>query len=109
DGRPQAAEWRVAERDVAAVAAGDVAGDGEAKPGAALVLVAGVVEAQKRLERLVAHVRRNAGPVVVDRHREPAMIAVPGNGDSRSEARGVGDEIGEATFEGRRPHFHQRM
>src|SRR6266404_7115367 len=46
----QAAHRAVAERDVAAMRAGDVAGDGEAKPGAAFVLVAGVVEPQERLE-----------------------------------------------------------
>jgi hypothetical protein len=39
DSRPQAAQRRVAECDVAAVGPGDVAGDGETEPGAALVLL----------------------------------------------------------------------
>ena len=55
--RAQAAERAVAERDVAAVRARDVAGDGEAEAGAALVLVARVVEPQERLEHLLAHAR----------------------------------------------------
>src|SRR5262249_6014638 len=109
DGRPQAAERRVAERDVAAVGAGDVAGDGETEPGAALVLVARIVEAQKRLEHFLAHLQRDARPVVVDRHRKPAMIAVPGDGDGGGKARGVGDEIGQAALEGRRAHRHDRL
>src|SRR5947208_304776 len=72
----QAAHRAVAEADVAAVRAGDVAGDREAQAGAALVLVAGVVEAQERLEYFLAHVVRNAGAVVVDGDREIAMVAM---------------------------------
>src|SRR5580692_12298280 len=81
DSRPQAAQRRVAECDVAAVGPGDVAGDGETEPGAALVLVARVVDAEERLEHFLAHLQRDARPVVVDAHRQPAMIAVPGDGD----------------------------
>src|SRR3712207_6780059 len=43
--RAQAPEGAVAEDDVTAMRAGDVAGDGKAEPGAALVLVARLVEA----------------------------------------------------------------
>ena len=61
--------------------AGDVAGDGEAEAGAAFVLIARVVEPQERLEHILAQGRRDARPVVVDRHREPAMIAMAGDRD----------------------------
>src|SRR6185295_20259436 len=75
----QAAHRAVAERDVAAMRAGDVAGDRKAKAGAAFVLVAGVVEAQERLEHFLAHVVRNAGAVVIDGDGEIAVIAVAGD------------------------------
>ena len=54
----QAAHRAVAERDVAAMRARDVAGDRKAQAGAALILVAGVVEPQERLEHFLAHFRR---------------------------------------------------
>src|SRR5262245_16279078 len=41
---PQSAQWTVRQHDVAAVRAGDVAGDGKPQPGAAFVLIARVVE-----------------------------------------------------------------
>src|SRR5229473_1139908 len=63
----------VAEHDVAAMRARDVAGDGKPKPGAALILVAGVIEPQERLEHFLAHFGRNAWPVVVDGDREIAV------------------------------------
>src|ERR1700719_2384713 len=69
-GGAQAAHRAVAERDVAAVRAGDVAGDRQAQSGAAFILVAGVVEPQERLEHLFAHFRWDARPVVVDRDRQ---------------------------------------
>src|SRR6476659_7725230 len=75
----QPAHRTVAEHDVAAMRARDVAGDGKPKHGAALILVAGVVEPQKRLEDFLAHVRRNARSVVVDGDREIAVIAVAGD------------------------------
>src|ERR1700686_1534726 len=69
----------VAERDVAAMRTRDVAGDRQAEAGAALVLVAGVVQPQERLEPLFAHRKRNPRAVVVDRHRQVAVIAVAGD------------------------------
>ena len=60
--RAQAAHRAVAERDVAAMRAGDVAGDGEPQPGAAFVLVAGVVQPQERLEHFLAHLGGMPGP-----------------------------------------------
>src|SRR5216684_2515423 len=65
--RAKPAHRTVAERDVAAMRARDVAGNRETKPGTALVLVAGVVQPQERLEHFLAHVLRNARSVVVDR------------------------------------------
>jgi hypothetical protein len=60
--------------DLAAVGAGDVAGDGEAEPGAALVLVARLVQPDERLEHFLALVHRHARAVVVDRQHEPASL-----------------------------------
>ena len=65
--RAQAAERAVAERDVAAVRARDVARDGEAEAGAALVLIARIVEPQERLEHFLAH----APPECPARRRRP--------------------------------------
>ena len=58
NGRPQAAHRAIAERDVAAVRARDVARDRQPQAGAALVLIARIVEPQERLEHFLAHVRR---------------------------------------------------
>src|SRR6201988_4053279 len=74
--RAQPTHRAVAERDVAAMGAGDVAGNRQPKPGAAFVLVARIVEPQERLEHLFAHARRNAGAVVVDGDGEIAGIPV---------------------------------
>jgi tRNA-binding protein len=68
DHRPQSAQRAVAERNVAAVAAGDVAGNGKAEPGAAGIEVAGLVQPHERLEHVLALFRRNAGAVVVYRN-----------------------------------------
>ena len=76
---PQSAHRAVAEHDVAAMRAGDVARDRETQAAAALVLIARVVEAQERLENVLAQVRRNAGAVVVDRDGQVAVIAVAGD------------------------------
>src|SRR5262249_42552746 len=73
--RPQAAERTVRQQNIAAVRAGDIARDGEAEAGAALILVAGIVEPQERLEHLLAQMRRDAGTIVVDGDGEPAVIA----------------------------------
>src|SRR4051794_5247436 len=64
--RAHAAERALVERDVAAMGARDVAGDGKAEARAALVLVARLVEAHEGLEHLLAQLRRDAGAVVVD-------------------------------------------
>src|SRR5262245_18530899 len=54
--RTQAAERRIAEGEVAAVSAQDVARDGEAEAGAAGLLVARAVEPEERLEHVLAAV-----------------------------------------------------
>ena len=102
--RAQTAKRRVAERNVAAVRSRDVARDRQPQPGAAFVLVARVVEPQERLEHVLAQRHRNARPVVVDRHVEPAVIAMAGDRYGGRKAPGVGHEIGEAPLECRRPH-----
>src|SRR5690242_17477203 len=81
--RAQAPERRVAKRDVAAVGARDIARDGKPKSGAAFVLVARIVKPQEGLEHILAQRRRNTRPVVVDRHRQPTVIAMAGDGDGR--------------------------
>src|SRR3954452_6092779 len=79
----------------------DVARDGEAQARAAAtrVLIAGVVEAKKRLENIVAHRGRDARAVVIDGDREPAMVTMAGQRHSRAKARRIGYQIGKATFE----------
>src|SRR2546428_2503834 len=106
---PQSAHRAVAEHHVAAVRTCDVAGDGEAKAAARFVLIAGVVEAQKRLEYVVSPVRRNAGAVVIDRDGHVAVVAVTRDGDGRAKASGVGNEVGQTPFEGMGPHRGHRI
>ena len=50
----KAAHRTVCERDVATVAAGDIAGDGKAEAGAAFVLIARFVQSEERLEHVLA-------------------------------------------------------
>ena len=57
DRRAQAAERAFAERDVAAMRARDIAGDGEAEPRAALILIARGVEPEERAEDVFALIR----------------------------------------------------
>ena len=77
----------------------DVARDRKTEPGAPFVLVASIVKPQKRLEYILAQLQRDAGSVVVHGHRQPAMIAVPGDRHRRSKTRGVADKIGETALE----------
>src|SRR5690606_40804786 len=65
DQHTQSAHGAVLQRDVAAMASCDVAGDGKAQPRAALVLVPRRVEPHERLEHFLALFLRNAGAVVV--------------------------------------------
>src|SRR5262249_28688164 len=108
DRGPQAAKRAAAEPDVAAVGARDVAGNGEPEAGAALVLIARIVEPQERLEHFLAHAGRNARTVVIDRHGEPAVIAMTGDRDRVRESRRVGYEVGETAAERGRTHADHR-
>ena len=90
--------------------AGDVAGDGEAEAGAALVLVAGLVESHERLEHVLALLRWDARPVVVDGDEEPAgLVVAPRRAMRVAVAGGIGDEIEEQAPEGVRAHRHHRI
>src|ERR1700688_59268 len=80
-GGAQAAERAVAESDVAAMGTRDIARDRQPQSGAALVLIARIVQPQERFEHFLAHIRRNAGPVVVHRNCEITVVAVGGDRD----------------------------
>src|ERR1700733_4947768 len=92
-GRPQAPHRTVAKRNVPAMRAGDVAGDCEAQSGAAFILVAGVVEPQEWLEHPPAPAERNAWPVIIDGHRQVAMVAQAGDRNRVGVPCRVGDEV----------------
>ena len=87
-------ERAFAERDVAAVDAGDVAGDRQSKAGIAHVLVAGVIEPIERLEHVVAFGRRNSRPVVVDLDAQPVPLGRRADDDLIAETRGIANEVG---------------
>ena len=87
----------------------DVAGDGEAEAAAALILIAGIVEPQERLEYFLPHVLRNAGAIVIYGNREPAMVAMARNRNRLRIARRVGHEIAEAALERGLLHRHHRQ
>ncbi len=55
--------------------AGDVAGDGEAEAGAALVLVAGLVKPDERPEHFLALLGRDARAVVIDVNLQEFRVA----------------------------------
>ena len=102
---PQAADAGCRRADVAAVRAGDVAGDRQAEAGAAFVLVARLVQPVERPEHVLPVRRRDAGAVVVDDDRDelrisrcaeyPHVVGV---------ALGVGDEVADAALDRHRPH-----
>src|SRR5689334_18888255 len=106
--RAKPAHRTVAERNVAAMRAGDVARDGKAEPGAAFVLVAGIVQPEKRFEHFLAHRKGNTRTVVVDRDRQVTVIAVAGNRNRLTVARRIGDEVTKAALERGRLHRHFR-
>src|SRR5260370_25890075 len=89
----KSAHRAVAERDVAAMRARDVAGDGKAEPGAALILVAGVIQPQEWLEHFLAHLLRDARSVVVDRHLQVAVIAAAPEPNRACVPRRVGYQV----------------
>src|SRR5690606_40451987 len=99
--RPQAAAWRRLQRDLAAVAARHVAGDGEAEAGAATVRIALRLEAVEGLEDDLPLVRRDAGTVVVDQHLDPPCRDLQRDRHLRAVHQSVLDQVGERAPEGR--------
>ena len=107
--RAQAPERALAQHDVTAMRTGDIAGDGKAEARAALVLVAGLVEAHERLEDLFAHVGGNARPVVVHMQDEPARFVIGGDLDPVAVPRGVADEVEQQAAERVGAHRDDRV
>src|SRR5262249_40132825 len=97
---PQSAHRAVAEHDVAAVRACDVARNGEAQAAARFILIPGAVKAEEGLEYIIAPVRRFTRAVVVDCDGHVAMVAVAGDGDCRRKASRVRNQITQAALEG---------
>src|SRR6202040_1714953 len=92
-----------------AVRAGDVEGDREAEPGAALVLIARVIEPEKRPEHVLAPAGRNAGAVVVDVDRQKTPIPDRLDGNPVRVALRIANEISKAALERIGPHGDQRL
>src|SRR3546814_14332251 len=80
---------------MSAVAAGDIAGDGEAQADAPGGRVARLVEAEERLENIFVALRRNAGAVVVDGQLDQALAPPGPDRDVLAVALGVGQQVGE--------------
>src|SRR5262245_59362430 len=80
----------------------DITGDRQPKTGPTLILIARVIEPQKRLEYFLTQVRRDAGTVVIDCNRKISMITVTDDCNRRCKACRVRYEIAEAAFESSR-------
>src|SRR6187397_33805 len=99
----------LAERNVAAMDAGDVARDGEPKPGRAGVLIARMIDAIERAEHMFALVLRNARTVVLDLDGERAVLPRRADLHMLRKARRVVDEIGDRSLEGvALDRYHER-
>src|SRR6266851_6899344 len=107
-GCAQAAKRAVAERDVATVRSGNFARDCESQSGAPLVLVARIVKPQKRLEHFFAHPGRNTRPVVVNGHRQVAMVTMAGDRNRGCKTCGVRHQISKTTLKRGRPNCDDR-
>ena len=97
---PQSAEPRLAQGDVTAVNAGDVAGDGQSKSGRFGILIARVIEPVKRPKHLIALIFGNAWPVVLDLDHKRAILPSSADRDVVGEAHGIVDQIGDGALEG---------
>src|SRR6185437_6659513 len=73
--RSQTPHRAVGKRDVPAMGASDVARDREPQPRAALVLIAGFVQAVERPEHIIAISGVDAGAVVIDDNRHELSLA----------------------------------
>src|SRR5215813_4315349 len=80
----------------------DITRDREPETGPTLILIARVIEPQKRLEYFLTQVRGDARTVIIDRNSEIPMIAVTDDCNRRCKARRVRYKIAEAAFESRR-------
>ena len=59
----------------------DITRDRQPKTGPSFVLIARVIESEKRLEYFLTQIRRDAGTIVIDRDRKIAMIAMTDDRD----------------------------
>src|SRR5436190_13752599 len=102
--RAQSAQGTVAEHEVAAVGAGDIAGDGEAEADAAGLQVAALVQPVEGAERLFALRRRDTGSVVVDLHFGKTFRALEAREHLSAVLQGVVDQVDDAALERVAPH-----
>src|SRR5262245_48807834 len=93
--RPQAPHGRIREDKVAAMAARNVAGDGEAQPDTAGLRIARFLEAIERPEYFFPLLGRHARPVVVHGDFDGFRVALGADPDIVGIALGVADEVGE--------------
>src|SRR6185312_10337734 len=73
DNRLQPAHRAFVERNVTAMGAGDVAGDGEAQARTALLKITALIQPVKRAEGFLAPAFGNAGSVVLDQDQRVAL------------------------------------
>src|ERR1700677_911068 len=83
--------------------ASDVAGDRQAEPRIAHVLIASLVQPQERPKDVLAMLGRNPWSVIVDVDRDETLLPPRGDDDVAAVALGVGDEIADAAFHRQRP------
>src|SRR6185437_10886763 len=92
----QASLGRILERDLAALAAGEVARDRQAETQLAAARVARGIEAEERPKHRIALRLRNARPVIIDENVEAVAQLDPGHPDMLAVAARIADEIGDA-------------
>ena len=81
----------------------DVEGDGEAKPGAAEILIARLVDAEERPEHVFAQAGGIPGPSSSTWIGQEALVPQRLDGDILGMDLRIADEIGEAALERVRP------
>lgn len=86
----------------------DITRNRKSKTGTAFILIARIIEPQEGLEYFFAQARRDTRAVVIHGNGEIAVVPVAGNCDRGRVARGIGNEVCEATFECRRAHGNDR-
>jgi hypothetical protein len=102
----QAVGLSVCDRDRAAKATEDLAGDGKPQARAGCGLAAGRVGAEKRLEHLIQNLGRDARPVVGD--RDNRVVCFARKGDARAAAMGCGvqNQVAQGPLQRKRPGMH---